>query len=179
MVNQVKVYDRLGENSRFLGQEVAGDKKYVMDVQLKKQYNIGWVGNVETGGGTKERYLARLFAMRFTDHSRLAVYGNMNNLNDDRKPGENDNWSPSDLFGGLTQQQLGGLDYNIDARSGKYKLSGNAQVRHADNSIVNNTNRTNFLANGDTYDRMVANNRNHNLLSPPIISFILSLRMPT
>ena len=27
MVNQVKVYDRLGENSRFLGQEVAGDKK--------------------------------------------------------------------------------------------------------------------------------------------------------
>ena len=53
MVNQVKVYDRLGENSRFLGQEVAGDKKYVMDVQLKKQYNIGWVGNVETGGGTK------------------------------------------------------------------------------------------------------------------------------
>lgn len=138
MVNQVKVYDRLGENSRFLGQEVAGDKKYVMDVQLKKQYNIGWVGNVETGGGTKERYLARLFAMRFTDHSRLAVYGNMNNLNDDRKPGENDNWSPSDLFGGLTQQQLGGLDYNIDARSGKYKLSGNAQVRHADNTIVNN-----------------------------------------
>ena len=50
----------------------------------------------------------------------------------------------SDLFGGLTQQQLGGLDYNIDARSGKYKLSGNAQVRHADNTIVNNTNRTNF-----------------------------------
>ena len=44
------------------------------------------VGNVETGGGTKERYLARLFAMRFTDHSRLAIYGNMNNLNDDRSP---------------------------------------------------------------------------------------------
>lgn len=79
----------------------------------------------------------------------------------------------------MTQQQLGGLDYNIDARSGKYKLSGNAQVKHADNTIVNNTNRTNFLANGDTYDRIVANNRNHNFLSPLIISSILSLRMPT
>ena len=79
----------------------------------------------------------------------------------------------------MTQQQLGGLDYNIDARSGKYKLSGNAQVKHADNTIVNNTNRTNFLANGDTYDRMVANNRITILRSPPIISFILSLRMPT
>lgn len=162
MVNQVKVYDRLGENSRFLGQEVAGDKQFVMDVQLKKQYNIGWVCNVEAGGGTKDRYLARLFTMRFTDHSRLAIYGNMNNLNDDRKPGENDNWSPSDLVGGLAQQQLGGLDYNIDTRSGKYKLSGNAQIKHADNTIVNNTNRTNFLSSGDTYDRIVANNLNHN-----------------
>lgn len=163
MVSQVKVYYRLGEDSRFLGQEVGGDKKFVMDVQLKKQYNIGRVGNIEAGGGTKDRYLARLFAMRFSDHSRLAIYGNMNNLNDDRKPGENDNWSPSDLVGGLTKQQLGGIDYNIDARNGKYKLSGNAQIKHADNTVVNYTNRTNFLSSGDTYDRIIDNNRNHNL----------------
>ena len=163
MVHQVKVYDRLGENSRFLGQEVAGDKRFVMDVQLKKQYNIGWVGNIEAGGGTKDRYLARLFAMRFTDHSQLAIYGNMNNLNDGRKPGEGDNWTPSDLVGGLTNQQLAGIDYNIDARSGKYQLSGNAQIKHADNTIIDNTNRTNFLPNGNTFDRIVANNRNHNV----------------
>ena len=163
MVHQVKVYDRLGENSRFLGQEVAGDKRFVMDVQLKKQYNIGWVGNVEAGGGTKDRYLVRLFAMRFTDHSQLAIYGNMNNLNDGRKPGEGDNWMPSDLVGGLTNQQLAGIDYNIDARSGKYQLSGNAQIKHADNTITDNTNRTNFLPNGNTFDRIVANNRNHNV----------------
>lgn len=161
MVDKIKVYDKLGDRSRFMGHEVAGDKQYVMDVNLKKQYNIGWVGNMQAGGGTKDRYLARLFAMRFTDHSRLTVYGNINNLNDDRKPGENDDWKPSDLVGGLTQQQLGGIDYNIDHRDGKYKLSGNAQVSHADNTLQSRTNRTNFLTAGDTYDRILSSGRNH------------------
>lgn len=91
MVSSINVYDKLGKNSKFAGYEMADDKQYVMDVKLKKQYSIGWTGNVEGGGGTKERYLGRFFAMRFTDHSRLAIYGNANNLNDSRKPGENDN----------------------------------------------------------------------------------------
>ena len=68
--------------------------------------------------------------MRYTDHSRLAIYGNVNNLNDSRKPGENDSWSPSDLQGGLSEQQLGGVDYFIDDRNGKYTLDGNVQVNH-------------------------------------------------
>lgn len=163
MVSTIHVYDKLGDNSKFAGYEIADDKQYVMDVKLKKQYSIGWSGNMEAGGGTKDRYLGRLFAMRFTDHSRLAVYGNFNNLNDTRKPGENDNWKPSDLQGGLSEQQFGGLDYSIDARSGKYKLNGNAQVKHQETNSIIHTNRKNFLSGGDTYDRMVNANRNHEL----------------
>lgn len=163
MVSQVKVYDQLGDHSKFVGHEVAGDKIYVMDVLLKKQYNIGWMGNIEAGGGSKERFLARLFTMRFTDHSRLAIYGNVNNLNDNRKPGEDDSWSPSDLVSGQMTQQMAGIDYNIDARNNKFKLSGNAQISHADNNIENKINRTNFLDDGNTYDRMLDNTRNHNL----------------
>lgn len=161
MVSTINLYDKLGDNSKFVGHEVAGDKQYVMDVKLKKQYSIGWVGNVEGGGGTKERYLGRLFAMRFTDHSRVAIYGNINNLNDTRKPGEDDNWKPSDLKGGLTEQQFGGIDYSVDARSGKYKLNGNVQVKHLDTNAFTYTNKKNFLSGGDTYERMVNANRNH------------------
>lgn len=163
MVKEVKVYDKLGRNSEFLGHEVVGDKHYVMDVNLKKQYSIGYLGNIEAGGGTDDRYLARLFAMRFTDHSRLSVYGNLNNLNDNRNPGENDGWSPSKMIGGQTRQQTAGLDYSIDDRYKRYELNGNAQFEHADNNTVNNTSRTNFLEGGDTYDRIVSAARNHNL----------------
>ena len=122
MVSKIDVYEKRGDDSEFLGREVAGDIRYVMDVKLKKQYSIGMSGNVELGGGSEGYYLARLFAMRFTDHSRLAVYGNANNLNDDNKPGEHGNWSPSKLLGGVTTLQVGGLDYNISDRNGLYKL---------------------------------------------------------
>ena len=161
MVSSINVYDKLGENSKFTGHEMAGDKQFVMDVKLKKQYSVGWMGNVEAGEGTKERYLARLFAMRFTDHSRVAIYGNLNNLNDSREPGEDDNWTPSDLTGGLIEQQFGGVDYYVEERDGKYQLNGNAQVKHSGTNSDIHTNRTNFLAGGDTYDRMLNSNRNH------------------
>lgn len=163
LVKDVKVYDKLGKNSEFLGHEMAGDKRYVMDINLKKQYSIGYIGNMEAGGGTKDRYLGRLFAMRFTDHSRIAVYGNINNLNDNRNPGENDGWNPSNMTGGQTTQQTAGLDYSIDDRLKRYELNGNVQFEHADNNIVNNTNRTNFLEGGNTYDRIVSNARKHNM----------------
>ena len=63
-VKQIEVYDKYGEQSEFLGQKLEGDKQYVMDVRLKKEYSIGWLLNIEAGGGTDERYLARLFALR-------------------------------------------------------------------------------------------------------------------
>ena len=65
MVKDVQVYKKDGALSEMLGQS-AGDKQMVMDIKLKKQYSIGWIGNVEAGGGTAERYLAKLFGMRFT-----------------------------------------------------------------------------------------------------------------
>ena len=88
MVKDVQVYKKDGALSEMLGQS-AGDKQMVMDIKLKKQYSIGWIGNVEAGGGTAERYLAKLFGMRFTNHSRLSFYGSLNNVNEFRRPGEN------------------------------------------------------------------------------------------
>lgn len=155
MIGNIQVYDKLGDKSRFAGVEMANDKQYVLDVKLKKKYSVGLLGNIEMGGGTKERYLGRLFALRFTDHSRLSVYGNMNNLNDNRKPGENDDWKPSDLFGGLSVQQLGGFDYDIDSKNGNYSLNGNVQVEHKKTNITTNTTQKNFLSEGNTYDRIL------------------------
>ncbi len=56
-------------------------KDFVMDVNLKKEYSKGYMANVEVGAGTEDAYLVRLFGLRFTDVSRLAVVGGMNNLN--------------------------------------------------------------------------------------------------
>lgn len=57
-----------------------------------------YTGNVELGAGVTDKYLARLFALRFTNHSRLSFYFNANNMNDDGKPGVSTTWSPSDAI---------------------------------------------------------------------------------
>ena len=163
-VKDIQIYDKWGDQSEFLGQHVMGDNRYVMDVKLKKEYRIGTLANAEVGGGTDERWLARLFALRFSDHSRLAAYATANNLNGDGKPGEAGSWDPQRLQDGgqLTQQQAG-IDYNVEDRNSKWKADGNVQLTHTDLNRETNTNRQNYLATGDTYDRIQNTQRDKNL----------------
>lgn len=143
-----------------LGQS-AGDKQMVMDIKLKKQYSIGWIGNVEAGGGTAERYLAKLFGMRFTNHSRLSFYGSLNNVNEFRRPGENTDWTPEMVGDGLTTVRFGGIDYFINDRQKRFKLEGSAVVRHNDDTYNNRTSSVNFLSGGDTYGLSASRSRYH------------------
>lgn len=124
-----------------------------MDVKLKPEYSIGWIANAETGIGSKDRYLGRLFALRFTPHSRLSAFGNMNNLNENRTPGRNGEWSPSNINNGLIASKVARIDYNVENKEGNFTLNGNAKIEHSnsDNSTV--TNSVNFLTDGDTYER--------------------------
>ncbi len=163
-VKDIQIYDKWGDQSDFLGQHVMGDNRYVMDVKLKKEYRIGTLANAEVGGGTDERWLARLFALRFSDHSRLAAYATANNLNGDGKPGEAGSWDPQRLQDGgrLTQQQAG-IDYNVEDRNSKWKADGNVQVSHTDLNREANTNRQNYLPTGDTYDRIQNTQRDKSL----------------
>ena len=64
-VKNVKFYDKESEHSQGLGLNL-NDGRFVMDVNLKREYQIGWLANAEAGGGTHERWLGRLFALRFT-----------------------------------------------------------------------------------------------------------------
>lgn len=164
-VKQVKIYDKYGRKSEFLGQNREDDKEYVMDVNLKKEYSVGLYANAEGGIGTEDRYIGRLFAMRFTDHSRLTFYGNMNNLNDNRKPGRDSNWSPLQMPKGDNKEQLGGLDYVVSDKNQKFDLVGNVQISHSDQNIITNTDRINFLPKSNTYDyeRQQAKNKNIHL----------------
>ena len=45
-VNKIKVYNQDGAASRIMGRDM-GDRSYVMDVRLKKEYSTGYLGNLE------------------------------------------------------------------------------------------------------------------------------------
>ena len=152
MVNNVKVYERLGEKSRLMKRDM-DDKSYVMDINLKKHYSIGWIGNAEGGAGTRDRYLGRFFALRFTRQSRVSLFGNMNNLNETRKPGQNDDWSPGNVRQGQNAHKIFGLDYMVNDRRTRYKLEGWAKAEHDNLTALEQTTGEAFMPNGNVYKR--------------------------
>lgn len=117
MVKDIKVYKREQDAmSRMMGIE-NGHKSLVMDVNLKKQYAIGWIANTEWGVGTENRYLGRLFANRFTPGSRITLVGNLNNVNDSRQPGETGGWTPDNMPSGTLTTKSAQLEYKFKGGS--------------------------------------------------------------
>lgn len=151
MVQQVQVYTKESETSKLMGRKV-DDGQFVMDVKLKRQYAIGWLANTEWGYGTENRYLGRLFAMRYTPQSRLTLFGNLNNVNDRRKPDGNGGWGDFDVTGGLTATKRSGLDYAVFDKRDRYQFSGNADVSYTDNDNIWGGTSTDFLSGGDAYN---------------------------
>lgn len=151
-VKDVKVYDKDGKLSEFLGRET-GDEELVMDVRLKREYSVGWLANTEGAYGTEERYRARLFGLRFTPHTRFSAFANFNNMNENRQPGYNGEWSPAQLTGGLRSNKNFGVNYMVNEKDGKYKLNGSASYMHYDTDVRSQTTGVNFLPDGDTYSK--------------------------
>ena len=158
MVKTVKTYEKSGNLSILTGRDM-GDKEFVMDVGLKREHSIGWIGNVEGGYGSKERYLGRLFAMRFTPHSRVSLYGNLNNLNDNRKPGENSNWTPEQMPTGLMATKKAGVDVFVKGKDEMSKYNGNIEVSNIDTDDRIETTGETFLTDGNVFSRSLSLNR--------------------
>ena len=160
MVKNVQLYKKAGRRSEMLGHKV-GDESLVMDVRLKKQYSIGWIANAETAAGTADRYMARLFALRFSDHSRFSAFAAINNVNEYVKPGVGSEWKPS-VGSGVTTTRHGGLDYLINDAHRFYKVEGNVEVRSSNDRYDQRSNSVSFLAGGDSYEKSKYDNKTHN-----------------
>lgn len=158
-VKTIKTYEKRGIKSQMMGRDM-GDKEFVMDVGLKKEYSIGWIANAEAGAGTKDRYLARLFALRFTPKTRLTLYGNMNNLNDTRKPGENSSWTPETMPSGLLATKMAGADFLLRGKNDMNKWNGSMQLTHSDLDSHTETTQETFLTGNNVFARSLAYDRN-------------------
>jgi hypothetical protein len=107
-VQKINVFHHTTDLSAFLGRDVER-KEHVMDVQLKREYRKGYLGNVEVGGGTNDTYMARAFGLRFTDNSRLSFFANTNNVNDTGSPLSNGQWMDvTSMKGAIKTKNVGG-----------------------------------------------------------------------
>ena len=161
-VKDIAIYDKQTDENEWLGIKDERTQRHVIDVRLKKEYMIGWIANVEGGVGTEDRYLARLFAMRHSDFSNLAIIANANNLDDDSRPGESDNWQRGQT-NDLRRTERADLSFGVSDRNKRWVYHGNASVNHQRTEGETRTVRQNYLPTGDTYDYSYSNRRNEDL----------------
>lgn len=154
LVKDIQVYEKGGNLSEMMGKKLIDDTQYVMDVKIKKDYMAGNLLNLIGTGGTSSRYLGKVFGMHYTNNSRVAVYGNVNNLNDSDKPNDGKGFQlyQGAQQGGLTDTYRGGVDYFADNPLHTWELSGNADFSFNKNTNYRDNYVTTFLPAGNIYD---------------------------
>lgn len=150
-VNQIKVYEKQSDRDMAMGLEKRGEQPLVMDVQLKKQYNVGWMLNTDVGAGIDQRYAAKLFGMRFSPKTRLSFFGNFNNLTDISSVNGKGEWINYNDPIGTIDRIYGGAELFVKNR--KYKATHTLDVFRNKEEVDANTLSTTFFPTGDIYKR--------------------------
>lgn len=157
-VKDIQVYQSQSTEAKQRHDEFA-PKVLTMDVQLKKEYSMGWLLNAQGGYGTEDRYMGRLFASWFNTTTSVTLIGGANNLNDNRTPGRNDTWTPEEMPSGRKKIYTTGLNYNYEDPDEKLRANGMAAFRHSIADNYSEVSRTNFIPSGNTYDKSFSNGR--------------------
>lgn len=143
-VNKLKVYEKESDISRALGHDTGG-KSYVMDINLKQDYQMGIVGNVEGAGGSERRYLGRAFLLSFTDLWRFTLLGNVNNVNETRHTGETGYWTPATMPQNMTTTRSVGAEADYISRGKDVKNNLSVDYTHLTTSTDMNRREETFL----------------------------------
>ncbi len=157
-VKNIAVYEKQDDMDKIMG-EGYGERKLSMDVRLKKEYSQGLLTNIEAGIGSSDRYLGRLFAMWYADNARVTVYGNINNLSDGGKPGQDTGFNPAWIKAGDFKNTQGGLDYWAKIPYKDISFYGDFVAAHTTVNDNKTVYTTNFLPDGDTYGYSFTNSK--------------------
>lgn len=170
-VNKIKVYrkaSKIDEQRKDRTEEERHKDPLVMNVGLKREYQQGWISNYEVGGGSaldgigNKKWLARLFAMRYTNHSSLAIYASTNNMSDETAPSGKGEWKKTDNMNGDKTTYMGGLDLSLNPKDSKTEINMSLQAKRQRTYLVANTLRENYYASGNTFEKLDAANKSYN-----------------
>ena len=170
MVKNVKSYQKAPDNAYLTlkDNKPHADDPWVIDVILKKEYHQGWIANAEAGGGTKDKYLGRVFGTYFSDRARVSFYGNANNTNSNQRAGTDGKWENEDAMMGENTLQKGGLFASFyGGKNSERPIRFITTLEASHNKDVNESrgNSVNFYESGNTYGKVnsLYNSKNYNL----------------
>ena len=155
-VDKIKAYQKAPDDAyiKRKSEKARADDPWVIDVNLKKDYNKGLLATAEAGGGLNHRYLGKFFAMRFTDRTQLFAHGNANNLNDISKAEKDGGWyNYENPPQGEMNQQKGGITFNLTGKEPRNFFQTSLTASHATTDVNSRTSAVNYLTSGNTFGR--------------------------
>lgn len=169
IVKNIKVYNRQKEfNRKSPGMQTEED--IVMDVRLKKQYQQGFLANLEGGYGSGNKYQGRIFALEYARNGRIGFFANVNNINNDsRGPGLwDENWRENRSNDGDRRIVKAGIDWqwtfhqevdSLGVHTKSFGLDGTATYTLEHKNLTEMVSTTQFLTDGNRYGRTVSDTR--------------------
>lgn len=164
-VKNVQVYQQTPE--QYVGIDNSArdrsDDPLVMDVNLKPAYINSWIANAEGGYGSSlrhwdDRWMGRIFAMRYDKYSYIALQASANNLNDQTKAGSKGQWSKPDNTSGLLTTKNARLEYNTDWHDQSYNgLNTYVEVERQQRLDTRSTYSEQFINGGNVFNRLSDN----------------------
>ena len=165
MVNTVNIYHRGNDDDYLKVREDPNEDRSpnTIDIILKKEYNRGWITNYELAAGPalgsgdawgNKKYLARLFALCFTDRTQLGVVGNFNNVSDTQVASTDGSWSEGwKPENGVTKLALGGVTFHQEKSDKSVKHHVDLKVCNETTDLQSHTSSTTFLPEDDVFRR--------------------------
>ena len=146
MVDKISAYDRQSDNARITGID-DGEEEAVLDIKVKKGMNQGWIGNLNAGAGTEDRYSLNANVNRFVTEgektSQLSFIGRV--FNADRMGGPGPRWGRSN---GLNTNKEVGLNYAMESK--KVDFGASVRYNNKKNDVHSIGQVENFLPSGNS-----------------------------
>lgn len=114
--------------------------------------------NAEGGVGTDSRLKAKAFALRYDEYSRVAVFANLNNTNENRTPGTDGDWSPSKQTKGQLTTKQAGVNFNLNNARKTLSVDNSALFEWSDHNVVSQERSEKFAAGGSVWGGSNASN---------------------
>lgn len=165
MVDKVKVYERMSNRDKALGVDKSryAQLPLVVDVNLKKEYSIGWIANATAGYGTDNHYAGKAFALRFSPRTRWATYATANDVYAGDYYSMDGNWQSPNYKHNIGKTIEGGTDLLLTHPENKYKINANASAKYTDFFADTKTSSIYFLQPDNVYKRQNSESQSRNV----------------
>lgn len=164
-IKSVEIIDEKSDDTRVTGIE-DGEKNKIINLVLKEGKKSGYFGKVGAGIGTEERYTSNFDFNRFTKNTQLALFGNLNNINNTGATVWTRSGGRADNSGYLTTGTAGAnfnyeikKDYNFNV---DYHYGYSDSEQEETSKRTEFTGETSFSSDSENTSQTISNNHNVN-----------------